>query len=94
MLRKSILFIARQFNLEDLLVKNYIQYAKLYEELALPKSSMRATYIKQALKMFQAAKNIRIVSDHIHLQKKIKDELSVLASFCKLNGIVLKKGTK
>ena len=88
------LFISRQFNLEGLLVKNYIQYAKLYEELALPKSSMRANYIKQALKMFQAAKNIRITSDHTHIQRRIKEELSVLTSFCKLNGIILKKGSK
>ena len=92
-LEKS-LFIARQFNLEEILVKDYIQYAKLYEELALPKSSWRADYIKQALKMFQAAKNIHITTEHPHIQKRIKEELSILTSFCKLNGITLKKSTK
>lgn len=92
-IEKSI-FIAKQFRLENILVKDYIQYAKFYQELALPKSTLRATYIKQALKMFQLAKNVSIVQEHIHLQKKIKEELSILTSFCRLNGIILKKGAK
>ena len=92
-IEKSI-FIATKFDLQDILVKDYLLYAKYYQELALPKSSLRATYIKQALKMYQMAKNVQIVSTHPHLMRKIKEELSVLTSFCKLNGIVLKKGTK
>ena len=85
------MFVAKQFNLQALLVEEYIQSAKLYQELALPKSSLRASYIKQSLKMFQLAKNVEIVAEHPHLQKKIKEELSILTSFCKLNGIILKK---
>lgn len=92
-IEKSI-FIAKQFNLETNLVKSYLLYAKLYQELALPKSTMRAEYIKQSLKMFQLAKNVSIVNDHVYLQKLIKEELSVLTSFCKLNGIVLKRPAK
>ena len=91
-IEKSI-FISKQFDLQDILVKDYIQYAKYFQELALPKSSLRATYIKQALKMYQLAKNVQIVSTHPHLMRKIKEELSILTSFCKLNGIVLKKGS-
>ena len=92
-LEKSI-FVAKQFNLLTILVKDYIQYAKFYQELALPKSTLRANYIKQSLKMFQMAKNVSIVAEHPHLQKLIKEELSILTSFCKLNGIILKKGSK
>ena len=92
-IEKSI-FIAKQFNLENILVKDYILYAKFYQELALPKSSLRINYIKSSLRMFQLAKNVSIVQNHSHLQKKIKEELAILTSFCKLNGIVLKKGTK
>lgn len=92
-IEKSV-FIAKQFNLENILVKDYVLYAKFYQELALPKSSLRAEYIKQALKMFQLAKNVSIVQEHIHLQKFIKEELSILTSFCKLNGIALKKSSK
>ena len=92
-IEKSI-FLAKQFNLENILVKSYILYAKFYQELALPKSTLRANYIKHSLKMFQLAKNVSIVSTHPHLQKLIKSELSILTSFCKLNGIMLKKGTK
>lgn len=92
-IEKSI-FIAKQFDLQEILVQNYIQYAKLYQELALPKTSMRASYIKQTLAMFQAAKNVSITAEHPHLQRRIKEELAVLNSFCKLNGIVLKKSTK
>lgn len=92
-LEKSI-FIAKQFNLKSILVKDYIQYAKFYQELALPKSTLRGEYIKQALKMFQLAKNVDIVDEHIYLQKRMKEELAILTSFCKLNGITLKKASK
>ena len=74
-----------------ILVKDYIQYAKFYQELALPKSTLRGNYIKQSLKMFQLAKNTEIAKNHPYLDRDIKKELSVLTSFCKLNGIVLKK---
>ncbi len=92
-IEKSI-FIAKQFGLEGILIDDYLQLAKLYQELALPKSSKRAEYIKLALKMYQLAKNVGITSEHLHLQKKIKSELNVLTSFCKLNGITLKKNGK
>jgi predicted negative regulator of RcsB-dependent stress response len=39
-IEKSI-FISKQFDLQQILVKDYIQYAKYYQELALPKTSMR-----------------------------------------------------
>lgn len=90
-LEKAI-FIAKQFDLQFVLVNTYLQCARLYQELALPKSSSRGNYIKQALKMFQNAKNVSIVTEQPALQKKIKEELNILTSFCKLNGIILKKG--
>lgn len=92
-LEKSI-FIAKQFDMQYILVKSYIQCAKLYQELALPKTGSRGNYIKQALKMFQLAKNVSIVAEQKALQKNIKEELNVLTSFCKLNGIILKKDSK
>ncbi len=92
-LEKSI-FVAKQFDLQYILVKDYVLYAKFYQELALPKSTFRGNYIKQALKMFQQAKNVGIVPDHIYLQKYLKSEITILTSFCKLNGIILKKGSK
>ena len=92
-LEKAV-FVAKQFDLQNILVNTYIQYAKMYQELALPKSSKRADYIKLALKMFQMAKSVGIVNTHKQLQKQIKDEISTLTAFCKLNGIVLKKSSK
>lgn len=92
-LEKAIM-IAKQFDLQLILVKSYILYAKYYQELALPKSSFRGNYIKQALKMFQMAKNVNIVSEHNFLQKLIKEELQILTSFCRLNGITIKKSSK
>ncbi len=89
-LEKSI-FISKQFDLQFIQVKSYLLSAKLYQELALPKTSSRGEYIKSALKMFQLAKNIPIVIDQIALQRTIKEDLNILTSFCKLNGIILKK---
>lgn len=88
---EKAIFIAKQFDLQNILVKCYLLYAKYYQELALPKSSLRAAYIKQTLKMYQLAKDVPIVSSHPHLTNAIKEDLSVLTSFCKVNGIVLKK---
>ena len=90
---KSI-FISKQFDLQYLLVKIYIQSAKLYQELALPKTNMRNDYVKQALRMFQLAKTVPCVENQPALQKYIKEELNILSSFCKLNGIILKKESK
>ena len=87
---EKAIFLAKQFNLEYLLVMIYIQEAKMYQELALPKTNNRMTYIKQAFKIYQTAKNVSIVADTPALQKNIKDELSILIAFCKLNRIILK----
>ncbi len=92
-LEKSII-IAKQFDLQFILVKAYLMCAKLYQELALPKTSKRGTYIKQALKMFQEAKNVPAVNVSNALQKAIKEDINILTSFCKLNGIILKKENK
>ena len=92
-LEKAI-FLSKQFNLQFILVKTYLQSAKLYQELALPKSALRADYIKMSLKMFQNAKNVPIVTEQQALQRKIKEDLNILTSFCKLNGIILKKEQK
>ena len=91
---EKALFIAKKFELEYIQMKIYIQSAKLYQELALPKTNSRSNYIKQALKLFQSAKNIPIVAENGAFQKEIKEELSVLTSFCKLNGIILKREVK
>ncbi|MCQ2740368.1 MAG: hypothetical protein MJ237_09135 [bacterium] len=88
-LEKSI-FVAKQFGLEYILVQTYLKCAHLYRELALPKTNSRLTYIKQALKMYQIAKNIDIVKNQPALQKIIKEDLNILISFCKLNRIILK----
>lgn len=86
--------IAKQFDLQSVLIETYLQSAKLYQELAMPKSSMRGDYIRKALKMFQLAKNVPIVAEHNSIQRRIKEELNILTSFCKLNGIVLKRESK
>jgi len=88
------LFVTKKFELFDIMMRDYILYAKYYQELALPKTSHRASDIKQALKMYQLAKNVPIVANQPHLIRRIKEELAVLTSFCKINGISLKKETK
>ena len=80
--------------MQFILVKSYLEAARLYQELALPKTSLRSNYIKQALKMFQLAKNVPIVTTELSLQKRIKEDLNILTSFCRLNGIILKKDAK
>lgn len=86
--------IAKQFGMEYVLLKCFLQKAKLYQELALPKSTKRTDYIKQSLKIFQQAKNLSIVAEQPVIQKIIKEELNVVTSFCKLNGITLKRDEK
>lgn len=88
---EKTLFLAKQFDLQHIQVKAYLLCAKLYQELALPKTALRSEYIKRSLKMFQQAKNVPIVPEQPALQRNIKEELNILTSFCRLNGISLKK---
>lgn len=88
------IFIAKNFELEYIQLKTYMQCSKLYQELALPKTNMRNTYIKKALKIFQLAKSIPAVSNNSFLQKELKEELAILNSFCKMNKIVLKRDSE
>jgi len=91
---EKALFVAKNFDLEYVQVVTYLQCAKLYQELALPKTNTRNTHIKKALKIFQTAKSVPAVSNNSIYQKEIKEELGILTSFCKLNGIILKRDTK
>ena len=91
---EKAIFISKQFGLEHILVKTYLQCARLYQELALPKTSARHDYIKKAIKMLQLSKNVSVVAEQKALQREIKENLNILTSFCKLNGIVLKKDSK
>lgn len=86
------IIIAKQFEMEELIAKLYLLYGKYYEELALPKTQARAEHISNAIKMFQLAKEKAETLENPYLQKSIKEAFSVIISFCKLNGITLKKG--
>lgn len=83
--------VAKQFEMEELLAKLYLLYGKYYEEMAIPKSNTRAEYISNAIKMFQLARDKADMLENPYLQKSVKEAFSVIISFCKLNGITLKK---
>ena len=87
------IIIAKQYDMKDLLVRLYILYGKYYEELALPKTLKRTAHITNAIKMFQLARDKADVLENPYLQKLVKDAFSVIVSFCKLNGITLKKNS-
>ncbi len=85
------IIIAKQFEMDDLLVRLYLLYGKYYQELALPKTQARAEYISNAIKMFQLARDKADVLENPYLAKSVKECFNVILSFCKLNGITLKK---
>ena len=85
------IIIAKQFEMEDLLVRLYLLYGKYYQELALPKTQSRVEYISNAIKMFQLARDKAEILENPYLQKSVKEAFNVILSFCKLNGITLKK---
>jgi len=91
---EKALFLAKKFDLEYIQIQTYIQCSKLYQELALPKTSSRNIFIKKALKMFQTMKTVPVVSNNNFYQNEIKEELSILTSFCRLNGISFKREEK
>ncbi len=86
--------IAKQFEMDDLLVRLYILYGKYYQEQAIPKTQSRVGFITKAIKMFQAARDKSELIENPYLNKLVKEAFSVLISFCKLNGITLKKSEK
>ena len=84
--------VAKQFEMDDLLVRLYILYGKYYQEQAIPKTQSRVDYITSAIKMFQTARDKTEILENSYLNKLVKEAFSVIISFCKLNGITLKKG--
>lgn len=92
-LEKS-LFLAKKFELEYVQIQAYMQCSKLYQELALPKTNSRSVYVKKALKIFQVMKTVPSVANNNFYQQEIKEALGILTSFCRLNGITLKRESK
>ena len=89
-IEKGIL-IAKQFEMDDMLTRLYILYGKYYQEQAIPKTQSRVEHISNAIKMFQAARDKSEILENPYLNKLVKEAFSVIISFCKLNGITLKK---
>lgn len=85
--------VAKQFEMDDLLTRLYVLYGKYYQEQAIPKTNSRVEFISNAIKMFKAAKAKGDLIENPYLHKLVKDAFSVIISFCKLNGITLKKSS-
>lgn len=89
-IEKAIL-IARKFELLNLLADLYHLYGKYLQDIALVKKEAKVDYVMGASKMYKKASLIALGIKNNYLISKIEKSKSVLASFCQLNGIMLKE---
>lgn len=89
-IEKAIL-IARKFELLNLLSGLYLLYGKYLQDIALIKSDAQMDYVLGASKMYKKAGLLAQGVKNNYLSSTIEKSKTVLASFCQLNGILLKE---
>ena len=84
---ENAIITARQYGLNDLLSRLYLQYGQYFQELGLMKSQRQKDYLTGASKMYEKASEIvrETKNNSVHLE--IQKAKAVLKTFCQLNKI-------
>lgn len=85
---ENAIITARQYGLNDLLSRLYLQYGQYFQELGLIKSQRQKDYLNGAAKMYEKASEIvktTTKNNCVHLS--IQKAKAVLRAFCQLNKI-------
>ena len=84
---ENAIITARQYGLNDLLSRLYLQYGRYFQELGLIKSSRQKDYLAAAAKMYEKASEIIKTTRNNCVHQDIQKAKAVLKTFCHLNKI-------
>ena len=85
---ENAIITARQYGLNDLLSRLYLQYGQYFQELGLIKSQRQKDYLNGAAKMYEKASEIvKTITKNNCIHLEIQKAKAVLKTFCQLNKI-------
>ena len=84
---ENAIITARQYGLNDILSRLYLQYGRYFQELGLIKSSRQKDYLAAAAKMYEKASEIIKMTRNNCVHQDIQKAKAVLKTFCHLNKI-------
>lgn len=85
---ENAIITARQYGLNDLLSRLYLQYGQYFQELGLIKSEKQRSYLNGAAKMYEKASEIvKTITKNNCIHLEIQKAKAVLKTFCQLNKI-------
>ena len=83
------MFIAKKYNMNDLLSRLYILYGSYFQEIGLIKSPQQLEYLQAAEKMYKQAESLIRTTENRYLYSELQKAKGVLTSFCRINYIKL-----
>ena len=84
---ENAIITARQYGLNDLISRLYLQYGRYFQELGLIKSNRQKDYLIAAAKMYEKASEIVKATRNNCVHQDIQKAKAVLKTFCHLNKI-------
>lgn len=84
---ENAIITARQYGLNDLLSRLYLQYGQYFQELGLIKSTRQKDYLTGAAKMYEKASSLVRETKNNSVHASIQKAKAVLKTFCQLNKI-------
>ncbi len=86
---ENAMFIAKKYNMNDLLSRLYILYGSYFQEIGLIKSPQQLEYLQAAEKMYKQAESLIRTTENRYLYSELQKAKGVLTSFCRINYIKL-----
>ncbi len=83
------IFIAKKYNMNDLLSRLYLLYGNYFQEIGLGKSSKQLEYLQAAEKMYKHTEQLIKTTENKYVNSELQKSKGVLKSFCRINSIKL-----
>ncbi len=86
---ENAIFIAKKFNMNDLLSRLFLLYGTYFQEIGLVKSPQQVEYLKAAEKMYKESEALIKTTENRYVYSELQKAKGVLTSFCRMNYIKL-----
>lgn len=86
---ENAIFIAKKFNMNDILSRLFILYGTYFQEIGLVKSAKQLEYLQAAEKMYSQAETVIKQTENRYVYSELQKAKGVLKSFCRINSLKL-----